>query len=174
MGYAEQVRREGAGGTPRLCQQALADLMEELFKGKKYRAPKGRRAVRIYQQELPLPEDRDTDADSDTAPPPFIIVRAEEGGIRDDDSPQEIEFSLILCAYDQSVENAGWQDVVNMRETIIQRLLTAPYFGDVFTVRKPITWAMQQDDTHPYFYGVVSITCTAPALTQDTVLKELL
>ena len=174
MNYADELRRAGIGGTPRLCQDALAELVEELFDGKKYTSPAGRRSVNVYKQELPIPTETDADADTEDAPPPFIIVRTEEGKIRDDDSPQSMEFSMILCAYEASKERTGWQDVANMRETIIQRLCARPYFGGAFTVQKPITWAMQQDDTHPYYYGVITLTCTAPALTQDTELKELL
>ena len=30
---------------------------------------------------------------------------------------------------------------------------------------------MQQDDTHPYYFGACTLTCTAPAMTQDTELE---
>lgn len=39
---------------------------------------------------------------------------------------------------------------------------------------KPITWALQEDDTHPYYFGACTLTCTAPAMTQDEQLKEYL
>jgi len=174
LSYINQLRQVGIGGTPRLCQKALAEELEALFDGKKYNSPTGKKAVSIYQQEAPIPQGIDADADTEDAPTPFVIVRTEEGTIKDDDSPQIIEFSIILCSYDDSNARAGWQDVVNMRETIIQHLCSRPYFGDAFTVEKPIKWAMQQDDTHPYYYGVITLTCTAPALTQDTELKEFL
>ena len=61
-----------------------------------------------------------------------------------------------------------------VKEDMIQRFCTKPYFGGVFTVLKPIVWAMQQDDTHPYYFGACNLTCTAPAMTQDTELEELI
>ena len=174
MNESEMQALAEIGRTPRLCQDALAELMEELFKGKTYPGPAGLRPVSIFEQELPFPADNDADADTEDAPSPFIIVRAEEGDIRGDDNPQRMEFSIIMCAYDDSRFRRGWQDVVNMREKIIQRFCAKPYFGGAFTVLKPITWAMQQDDTHPYYYGAITVTCTAPALTQDSELTELL
>ncbi len=36
-----------------------------------------------------------------------------------------------------------------------------------------VVWAMQNDDTHPYYFGACNVTCTAPALTQDTELEEM-
>lgn len=60
------------------------------------------------------------------------------------------------------------------RRTSSQRLCTRPYFGGCFTVLKPIAWAMQNDDTHPYYFGACNLVCTAPAMTQDTELEEML
>lgn len=162
------------GETPRLCQMALVEMLEELFKKKKYKGPAGLRAVGFYEQEIPLPADTDYDADTADAPAPFIIVRSEAGKIPDDDSPQVMDFSIIMCTFDDSDQRTGWQDVVNMREQIIQKICSTPYFGGAFTIQKPISWAMQQDDTHPYYYGVITLKITAPALSQDEVLKELL
>lgn len=174
MSNARNNRSGGIGETPRLCQMALRELLEELFKGKKYNGPAGLRAVGFYEQEIPMPTQSDYDADTEDAPAPFIIVRSEAGKIPDDDSPQIMDMSIIMCTYDNSTQRTGWQDVVNMRERIIQKICSEPYFGGAFTIKKPISWAMQQDDTHPYYYGVITLKVTAPALSQDTALKELL
>ena len=69
-------------------------------------------------------------------------------------------------------DNEGCFDVANIKEDIIQRVCARPYFGGVFTVLKPITWALQKDRTPPYYFGAVTLTCTAPAMTQDTELEE--
>lgn len=161
------------GGTPMLCQEALAEELRELFAGMRYNAPAGPKAITVYLQELPMPEEIDADADTETAPTPFIIVRSESGKVADDDSPQALEMSLILCGYDDSRERSGWRDVVNMRERIIQHVCSAPYFGGAYTVERPIKWMMQQDDTHPYYYGVITLYVTTPALSQDTELAGL-
>ena len=122
---------------------------------------------------MPVPEDYDADVDTDAAAAPYIVVRMTGGEIKNDDGPQAVEFSLIVCAYDEGKEREGYQDVANIKEDIVQRLCTKPYFGGAFTVLKPIAWAMQQDDTYPYYFGACSLTCTAPAMTQDTEMEEL-
>lgn len=63
--------------------------------------------------------------------------------------------------------------MANIKEDIVQRVCTRPYFGGAFTILKPVVWAMQQDDTHPYYFGACTLTCTAPAMTQDTELIDL-
>lgn len=172
--YINAVQAAGIGRTPQLCQDAMVDMLTELFWGKKYSGQEGRKSVKIFKQDLPIPESYDADADTDAAAAPYIMVRLTGGQIIDDDSPQKVDFSIIICAYDEGDEREGYQDVANMKEDIIQRLCTRPYFGGCFTVLKPLVWAMQADDTHPYYFGACNISCTAPALTQDNELEELI
>lgn len=172
--YAEIIKREGMGMTPQLCQDALVETIEELFQGKKYHGQCGEKELKVFKQDLPIPEDNDADVDTMNASAPYIIVEMNGGSIADDDSPQLVEFSIVICAYDDGIDRAGWQDVSNIKEDIIQRVCTKPYFGGVFTILKPIAWALQKDATNPYYYGACVLTCTAPAMTQDSEIEELI
>ena len=154
--------------------RCLTELMEELFQGRKYAGPGGRKALTVYKQDLPVTTQDDYDADTSNAPSPYLVVQMDGGSIPDDKSPQEVDFSLVICCYDDQGKREGYQDVSNIKETIIQRICSAPYFGGAFTILKPYAWAIQKDDTDPYYYGAITFTCTAPALTQDSVLEELL
>jgi hypothetical protein len=172
--YSSMVEKAGIGRTPQLCQDAMIEMLEELFAGKKYNGQEGKKPLTIYKQDLPIPEDGDDDVDTDRSYAPYIVVEMNSGAIKGDDDAQLVSFSLVICAYDTGKKREGWQDVANIKEDIVQRVCSAPYFGGAFTILKPIAWAMQADDTHPYYYGACSLTCTAPAITQDTALKELL
>ena len=172
--YASMAGNVGIGRTPQLCQDALIEMLEDLFRGKKYNGQEGRKSLKIYKQDLPVPEEIDSDADTDAAAAPYVVVRMTGGQIKDDRRPQTVDFSLVICAYDTGRDRVGCQDVANIKEEIIQRVCAAPYFGGVFTVLKPIAWAMQQDDTYPYYYGAVALTCSSPAMTQDTELERML
>ena len=142
----KETMKVGIGQTPQLCQDALIEMLRELFAGKKYNGQEGRKPLAIFKQDLPIPEENDVDADTDVAHAPYIVVRMTGGEIADDKSPQTVEFSLIICAYDTGIERAGFQDVANIKEDIVQRACTAPYFGGAFTILKPIAWALQQDE----------------------------
>lgn len=171
--YASAVQQAGIGRTPQLCQDALIEMLEELFQGKKFMGQKGRKPLKIYAQDLPIPADDDDDVDTVQASAPYIIVGIDGGSIPDDNSTQLVEITLTICAYDDQRDREGFRDVVNIKEDIIQRICVAPYFGGCFTVLKPIAWALQQETTAPYYYGACTFTCTAPALTQDSVLADL-
>lgn len=172
--YTKLVKAAGIGQTPQLCQDALVEMLQELFEGRKFTGQEGRKALTIYKQDLPVPEDNDRDVDTDEACAPYIVVQMSGGQIADDKSPQVVEFSLVICTYDTGLARDGFQDVANIKETIIQRVCSAPYFGGAFTILKPIAWALQQDRTDPYYFGAITLNCTAPAMTQDTELEELL
>lgn len=172
--YADLIEAAGIGRTAQLCQDALVEMLEELFSGKKFMGQEGRKALRVFEQDLPMPEDNDEDVDLDISSAPYIKVAMTGGEIPDDNSPQLVEFSLTICTYDTGTKREGFRDVANIKEDIIQRVCTRPYFGGAFTILKPIAWAIQQDTTPPYYFGACVLTCTAPALTQDTELKGML
>lgn len=172
--YKNAIEVAGIGRTAQLCQDAIIEMLEEMFTGKKYNGQNGRKTLNVYKQDLPIPEQNDDDVDTEAAAAPYILVRMIGGEIPDDNSPQSVDFSLTVCAYDTGINREGFQDVANIKEDIIQRVCARPYFGGAFTVKKPITWALQTEDSHPYYFGACFLSCTAPALTQDTALRSLL
>lgn len=172
--YHKAIQDAGIGRTPQLCQDAMIEMLKELFDGKLYNGQVGRKPLKFFKQDLPIPTGFDDDVDTDKASAPYILVQMTGGEIADDNSPQTVDFSIVICAYDEGIEREGYQDVANIKEDIIQRICSAPYFGGSFTILKPIAWALQADKSDPYYYGACVLTCTAPAMTQDSVLKELI
>ncbi len=171
--YTEEALKTGTGGTPALCQDALIELLREILGDKKYEAPEESRKLKFFKQELdrPVGDDADTDTNGDSAP--YVLVRMEGGEIPDDNSTQLVEFSIEICAYDDSGKNDGYRDVMNITEKITQKVCSAPYFGGCFTILKPFAWAIRKDMREPYYFGACVLTCTAPALTQDKELWRL-
>ena len=48
--YAKEVERVGIGRTPQLCQDALKEMLEELFEGKTYSGQEGRKPLKIIRR----------------------------------------------------------------------------------------------------------------------------
>ena len=161
--YRKAVQDTGIGRTPQLCQDAMIEMLKELFDGNLYNGQEGRKPLKFFKQDLPIPTGFDDDIDTDKSSAPYILVQMTGGEIADDNSPQTVDFSIVICAYDEGIDREGYQDVCS-----------APYFGGSFTILKPIAWALQADKSDPYYYGACVLTCTAPAMTQDSVLKELI
>ena len=110
----DAVKAAGIGRTAQLCQDAIIEMLQELFEGKKYNGQTGRKPLKVYKQDLPVPVEDDDDADTDAAASPYIVVRMIGGNIQDEDSPQEVEFSLTICAYDTGTQREGFEDVANI------------------------------------------------------------
>ena len=159
---------------PSLCQLAMSETLKELFSGQHFNGQEGTKELGIYMQDLPVPENNDEDVDTDDSVAPCILITLDGGTVEDETSPQLIYMSLTICAYDDSHKRHGWADVQNIKEQILQRFCSKPYFGGMYTVLKPIEWSLQADDTHPYFWGAVNLTVTAPAMAVDPELERLL
>ncbi|MBQ3076797.1 MAG: hypothetical protein IJC43_02965 [Clostridia bacterium] len=160
--------------TAPLCQRALAKELEQLFEGRRFCGQQSKKPLKVFLQDLPIPADDDADADTDAAVAPCLVLRMAQGEIADMVSPEEVVFSITVCAFDEGREREGFFDVLNIIEAIKQRFGSAPYFGGAYTVLPQMSWAMQQDDTHPYYYGAMALVCTVPVMTGESALKELI
>lgn len=161
--------------TAQLCHDEMIRMLRDLFDGRTFCAPEGKeRELRYFRQNLPLPTDNDLDADTEASCCPYILTQLVGGEIKDNDSPQILEFSLIVCTYDSGTDRDGFRDVANIVEEIVQHVCSMPFFGSSYTVLKPIAWALQIEDTWPYYYGALNFSVTAPAASQDSYFKELI
>lgn len=172
--YEADVTAAGTGGTPRLCHEALVDMLKELLAEKKYNGQEKRKRIKVYRQDLPITTENDEDADTDSAPAPYVVVQMTGGKIPEGDGPQHVDFVIVVCAYDDEIERNGYTEVSNILEDIMQRVLSVPWFGGVFTILRAMDWSIQKDDTAPYYFGALVLTCTAPAMTTDTTLADLI
>ena len=152
----------------------MIEMLEEMFRGQLYNGQEGRKPLKIFKQDLPVPEDTDADVDTDMALAPYLVVRMTSGEIKDENSPQTVEFSIVICTYDCGKAREGYQDVANIKEDIMQRVCQQPYFGGAFTILKPIAWALQMDDSYPYYYGAVRPDLHCPGTDAGFCIKELI
>lgn len=109
-------------------------MLEELFTGKKYNGQQGRKPLKIYKQDLPVPEDYDADVDTDAAAAPYIVARMTGGAIKDESGPQTVEFSLIVCAYRRRAER---ERAIRMWRTSKRTLYSGSVRGPISAVRSP-------------------------------------
>ena len=89
--YKNSVEAAGIGRTAQLCQDALIEMLTELFKGKKYNGQNGRKPLKVYKQDLPIPEENDEDTDTDAAAAASNARRSLRGPVPANDSKREVE-----------------------------------------------------------------------------------
>lgn len=143
--------------TARELQRDLVEDLTELFAGRSYRTPKGELApVQVFSQLLP----RRTSEDEDD-PFPYIIVRIESGGIEAQDAAHKIAVVLLIGMYDDRMNNRGHELVLEAIEKILYHFEAKPALKE-FTFVDPFEWALQDEESWPYFFGAVNLTFDAP------------
>ena len=162
--------------TPDNLQAALVEDLAQLFDGETFASSAGEaRPLRVYAQEVPPMEGWDETDRQQEAPEPYLIVRLLEGSIADPDSPQTVSVVLVICLYDAGDQRQGHRDVLHVIARIVERYgenrVVRPSAGLTggapFTAQYPIKWALQEDDTRPYYFGGVSLNFEAPAIRQE-------
>lgn len=115
--------------TPLMVQQALIDELKEMFKGYEYKNAKGEMVpLNVYMQDTPVQKyvTPEYDEESETVdtyeedeesevPVPYIIVRLKNGGHTGNyEDPNVINIVLIVCIWDDGLENEGHVSVMNI------------------------------------------------------------
>lgn len=148
--------------TARQLQQDLIADLAEVFKGKLYRAPSGTdEPVTIAEQNLPKRESEDDDD-----PFPYIIVRLSEGQIASQTDAHDVDTILLLGAYDDSPKNNGHRIILEMVEKIQQHYEENQILTGRFVLKDPVAWALQDEESWPYFFGAMNLTWQATAPRQ--------
>ena len=145
--------------TARDLQDALIADLNELFKDRRYKTPAGENAPLIaYPQNLPK---RKSEEDDD--PFPYIIARIDSGGIESQTDPHKVAVLLLVGIFDDDERNQGHRAVLEVLELIQRHYEETPLLDGQFTFTDPFNWALQDEDSYPYFFGAANINFTLPA-----------
>lgn len=166
-----------AGYTSEMCQQAMVEEMENLFKGRTFSGQQGMKPLKIYKQFIPIQTDDDDNIDTNESPYPCLIVKETSGTIKKlTAKTQQVLIQLIFCAYDQNVDRQGYVDAVNIKEAIIQHFEEQPVFGGTFKINddSPVEWDLSDDDMDDYYWGIVNLICDVPNVIRNKEVEKLI
>lgn len=143
--------------TPSLLQDALADELERLFNGKTFYNQSGEPAkIKIFKQYTPL------DKYGEIAELyPYLMVAIDEFS---QDAPQEplvCKVVILAAVYDDSEDNQGYKDLLNILEDISQHLRTNTTLEHKFRLQYPLKAAISED-VYPYFFGAIETSWVLP------------
>ena len=143
----------------RILQDALVADLKELFKNRRWETPAGETAaLSVFPQNLPKRESEDDDD-----PFPYIIARIDSGAIESQTNPHKVAVLLLVGVYDDAAENQGHRGVLEILEVIQQHYEETPLLDGQFTFTDPFNWALQDEESYPYFFGAANLTFTLPA-----------
>ena len=143
----------------RELQQAVKEDLTILFQNTRYPTPEGETAaVSVFKQNLSMRQNEDADD-----PFPYIIVRLDSGGIATQTDPHKVAVILLIGAYDDAPENKGHEIVLEIMEKIQHHYEQTPLLAGQFVFRDPFNWALQDEESYPYFFGAANLTFDLPA-----------
>lgn len=166
--------QEEVGYTSEMCQQAMMEELESLFKDKLFTGQEGMKHLNIYKQFLPIQTTDEDEADKNNSPFPCIIVKETSGEIDDEHSPQLVLIQLVICGYDRELDRQGYVDTVNIKEAIMQHFKRKPVFGGAFKVSYPRKWDLSDDDADYYYWGIVNFICETPNNIRNEEVEALI
>lgn len=143
----------------RLLQDAIVRDLKVLFRNRRYLTPDGETAqVSVFPQNLPK---RSSEDDAD--PFPYIIVRIDSGKIETQTDPHRVDVLLLFGVYDDAAENQGHRTVLELIEVVQQHYEEIPLLAGQFVFTDPFDWALQDEESYPYFFGAAKLTFNLPA-----------
>ena len=149
--------------TATILQEELVKELEAIFKGDLFKNSLGKYVkLNIYEQQLPIREDEDA-----PDPMPYIIVRIETGSTKSGTDPQEVLVTMLFGYFDDSPENNGHKGVLGMIQKVHERFEKQPMLANQFMFQDPFDWALQDEESFPYFFGAASMTFKTAAIRKE-------
>lgn len=132
---------------------------EEEMEGEPPEPPREPGCGEEMEDEPPEPP-QDPEADDD--PFPYLIVRLDKGDITGPDAAHRINVIVLVGIFDDDPGNQGYIAVMEIIERIQQHYQEMPVLG-AFSFTGEFSWALQDEESYPYYFGVCSFAFDAPA-----------
>lgn len=149
--------------TATMLQEELVKELGNIFKDDLLKDSLGKYVkLNIYEQQLPIREGEDA-----PDPIPYIIVRIETGSTKSGIDPQEVLVTMLFGYFDDSPENNGHKGVLGMIQKVHERFEKQPMLANQFMFQDPFDWALQDEESFPYFFGAASMTFKTAAIRKE-------
>lgn len=159
--------------TPLFFQQALANEIKEITKDMLFKAPKKDNLIplEVFLQSLPIPMFENDGQGEETISSfdygndqidnpifkcPWCIVKIVNGSIPGINEQQTLDVAICFGIFNDDVSNQGHQEILNLFQRVYSRFATDPLLDRQYTCTGEFEWALQDEDTHPYFFGAIS------------------
>ena len=117
--------------------------------------------VTVYKQQLPLIKSSEDDADSFF---PYAVVEVFYGATEGADEPWEVDTEIQVAVHDEDEANQGHEHIAVMCQRIIDRFCAEPLLAEKYYALPKVEWAIPEEDTHPYFFGLIRLAFQVPKI----------
>ena len=149
--------------TPLILYDDLIAEVEDILKDVVTKNTAGEDVVGVkgYKYRLPLITADDEDESQFF---PYFIVRLSGGKTEDDDSPWLVTADILLGVCENDKDIPGHEHIMVMIQRITDRFVAEPLLNKKFRAEQGIEWAVQDEDTYPFYFGGVEIKFNVPKI----------
>lgn len=117
--------------------------------------------LNIHQYNLPVKEEEEDEKHF-----PYIVIMPQIGKLEIDE--ETVTTTLTYGIYDENDNKQGFADILNMIERYKNHLIHKRMIGG-YEVLFPITWEIQDEDSHPAYFGGIAITWKLQSMKEEEV-----
>lgn len=149
--------------TPVMLQTDLIAEIEEILKDVITKNTAGETVVGVkgYEHRLPLVTSDDEDESQFF---PYFIVKTIEGKTEDDNTPWLVTVDILLGVCENDKDVPGYKSIMIMMQRITDRFTEEPLLNKKYRAEQNIEWALQDEDTYPFYFGGVEIKFRVPKI----------
>ncbi len=147
-------------------QSELMTEIEMITSQIKYQKADGttQNGVTSYRQQLPQVTE---DEDDESAFFPYAIIRLVDGDTQDDNDCWSVKTDILIGCYDEATDTNGHLDVLETIQRICDRFAMKPLLASKYMADQHIQWALQEEDTYPYYFGGIEIKFYLPKIGRE-------
>lgn len=115
---------------------------------------------KIFKHKLPeqLTNEFDySNEGNDNALFPFVVVKISDGQKESSHATQVNTVQLVIGVKNEGLEAQGDDDVLACIEAIWQSFNADPLIEQRYNVLFPMSWALSEEEMHPYYYGGIEL-----------------
>ncbi len=150
-------------------QKSLCEEIRNILSGMCFPNPLGEETkMQVFPQALPIEriEGRSQEEDEDQADPyPYCTVRIMEGARQEGNAL--VKTNLLIGLYYDETDNQGHARMLNVINRICHRFLADPVLDRRYLREGKMEWAIQEDDSHPYYFGGIAVSWKVPEIERE-------
>lgn len=114
--------------------------------------------VNVYQMDLPIKK-----KENDESHFPFVIINPVDGEV---DENETITLNFVFGFYNDNEDKQGGKELLVALEKLKNHLIHKKFFGE-YDVQNKMKWMLQEEDLHPYYYGILEIKVRENKIMQE-------
>lgn len=119
------------------------------------------RAPQVVLGYLPTPDPKNPLCIEDY---PFVIVRYLSDEADEDGSKVVVK---LLCGVYSCDDQRGWQELLNIMNTLRTHFLSNPRFGNCFEIELPLKREIPEEQDPPQWVGEITLNVTIPHVVEE-------